>query len=261
MDPMSTRTVRFTHATARLVRPAAPTAPSIGTARPPSLAPAPAPLQPVPVRTAPPAPASPPAPAVHKDGLVLRMLDWMTGHRLLTLAIASLVMTAGIAAAAVVFGQSFTATPTTRTSPVAFGNGDDVTSLDTLDFIDAPTISASGASASITLYGIPGASSLALGEVLELVNADTADNTNYAVTLSVSGTPAATLTAFTITFSDDVSGTPTTRTWNLLTTPTLTTYTLSDAETWELNVSSLVMTSAASGSQGTLTITASMTPV
>lgn len=186
---------------------------------------------------------------------------WVAGHKALTTVIALLVVTAGVGIAAVVFGQSFTATPTTRTSPIAFASGDDVSSLDTLDFVDAPTIGASGATASITVYGIPGASSLQLGEVLELVNADTADNQAYDVTLSVSGTPAVTLTAFTITFVDDVSGTPTTRTWNLLTTPTLTTYTLSDAETWEFNISSLVMTAAASGSQGALTISASMTPV
>lgn len=234
------RTVRFTHATARPVPPSSP----------PALVPAPIAAR---------MPAARPGVPTKRWGA--RLLDWMTAHRILTLALAAMVMAAGIGAAAVVFGQSFTATPTTRTSPVVFASGDDATSLDTLDFIDAPTISASGASASLTLYGIPGASSLSLGEVLELQNADTADNTDYAVTLSVSGTPAVSLTAFTITFSDDVSGTPTTRTWNLLTTPTLTTYTLADGESWELNVSSLVMTAAASGSQGTLTISASMTPV
>lgn len=197
-----------------------------------------------------PGPALRPAPA---DGT----LAWLRAHKILTSVVALLLATATVGLAAVVFGQSFTATPTTRTSPIAFASGDDITNLDLLDFVDAPVIGASGATASITLYGIPGASSLALGEVLELVNADTADNQDYAVTLTVSGSPAASLTGFTITFDD--SGTL--RTWNLLTTPSLGPFTLSDGETWEFNVASLLMSAVASGSQGVLTIAASMTPV
>lgn len=186
------------------------------------------------------------------------------GRRYVLLAILAFLSLMGIAAgiAAVVWSQALTTVPSTRTSPIIFATGDDAASLDTLDFLGAgePVISASGAAASFTPYGIPGATALSLGEVVELQNPDTADNTNYLVTLSVSGTPAASLTAFTITFLDDVSGTPTLRTWNLLTTPTFTQYTLSDAETWEFTVASLVMTAAASGSQGTLTISASITP-
>lgn len=183
-------------------------------------------------------------------------------HKALSAVVLLLLAGASVGIAAVVWSQAMTATPTTRTSPVAFAAGDDAASLDTLDFLGAsePVISASGATASFTPYGIPGATALSLGEVVELQNADTADNTDYLVTLSVSGSPAASLTAFTITFLDDVSGTPTLRTWNLLTTPTLTQYTLSDGETWEFTVASLTMTAAASGSQGALTISASITP-
>jgi hypothetical protein len=272
------RTLRFTPAKATMVRPGpgiavrqattarqATIARQAAVSRPPTVAVrTPAPLVRAPARIPTPARAALVARAVPIAPLVGAgpgLFGWMTAQKALTAMVALLVASATVGIAAVVFGQSFTATPTTRTSPVAFASGDDITSLDTLDFADAPVIGASGATASITIYGIPGATSLALGEILELVNADTADNTNYAVTLSVSGSPAATLTGFTITFLDDVSGTPTLRTWNLLTTPTLTTYTLSDAETWEFTVSSLVMTAAASGSQGALTITASMTPV
>lgn len=184
----------------------------------------------------------------------------MRTHKVLTSMVVLLLAGASAGVAAVVFNQSFTATPTTRTSPIAFAAGDDATSLVDLGFLDAPTVSASGAAASIVPYGIPGATGLALGEVLELRNADTSDNTDYVVTLSVSGTPAGSLTGFVITFYDDVAGTPTLRTWNLLTTPTLTAYTLGDGETWEFTISSLLMSAAASGSQGALTISASMTP-
>ncbi|MEK6975959.1 MAG: hypothetical protein AABY18_06425 [Candidatus Thermoplasmatota archaeon] len=172
-----------------------------------------------------------------------------------------MVTGASVAVAVVVFSQPLVATPTAGTSPVVFGSGDDITSLDALNLADVPTVSTGGGSASITIYGIPGATALSLGEILELTNTDTSDDVAFSVALSVSGSPAASLTGFVITFSDDVSGTPTTRTWNLLTTPTLTTYTLSDAEVWEFTVSSLTMTAAATGSQGALTITATITQV
>lgn len=187
--------------------------------------------------------------------------SWIGGHKVLTSLVVLLVAGASVGIAAVIFGQSFTATPTTRSSPVAFAAGDDATSLVDLGFLDAPVIGASGATAAIVPYGIPGATSLVLGEVLELRNADTSDDTDYVVTLSVAGTPAASLTGFVITFYDDVAGTPTLRTWNLLSTPSLTSYTLADGETWEFTVSSLLMSAVASGSQGALTISASMTPV
>lgn len=182
---------------------------------------------------------------------------WLGAHKVLASVITMVLVTASVAIAAVVWSQSFSATPNTRTSPVTFAAGTDATTLATLGFIDAPVIGASGATASITLYGIPGASSLSLGKVLKVQNPDTSDNTDYAVTLSVSGSPAVTLTAFTVTFVDDIDGTVT---WNLLTTPSLSAHTLNDAETWDITVSSLVESAAASGSQGALTISASITP-
>ncbi len=183
----------------------------------------------------------------------------MRAHKVATALVALLLLGAGVGIAVVVFSQPFVATPTAGTSPVAFGSGDDITTLVSLGLAATPTIATGGGSASITIYGIPGATALSLGEILELTNTDTADNTAFTVSLAVAGSPAATLTGFTMTFLDDVSGTPTLRTWDLLTTPTLTTYTLSDAEVWEFTVSSLTMTAAASGSQGALTITATIT--
>lgn len=181
-------------------------------------------------------------------------------HKVTATLLALLVIGASVGIAVVVFSEALTATPNTRTAPVIFAQGDDAASLDALDFIGAsdPVISASGAAASFTVYGIPGATALSLGEVVELQNPDTTDNTAYSVVLSVSGAPAATLTAFEITFIDDIDGTVT---WDLLGTPTLAAHTLDDAEIWEFTVSSLTMTAAASGSQGALTITATITQV
>ena len=246
------RTLRFTPATAKMVKPGPgvvvrPALSQVTTKAPVATRTVLKPARPTT------GPSKSQARAVPRDGV----FGWIGAHKVLTTVVALLVATASVGIAAVVFGQSFTATPTTRTSPVAFAAGDDVTDLDLLDFIDAPVIGASGATASITLYGIPGASSLSLGEVLELRNADTADNQDYAVTLTVSGTPAATLLDFVIEFDD--AGSPVS--WDLLADPSIGPLTLADGETWEFDVVSLLMTALASGSQGVLTISASMTPV
>lgn len=245
-----------TRAPARLVR----LGPGLG---PPAQA-QPAPRLPPPVRASLPRPvaasrtATSPTAGSTKRG---RVSAFVRGHKIATAAIAGLLLFATVGIALVVFSQPFVATPTAGTSPVAFSSGDDITSLVSLGMAATPTIATGGGSASITIYGIPGATALSLGEILELTNTDTADNADFTVALSVAGTPAVTLTAFTLTFLDDVGGTPTLRTWDLLTTPTLTTYTISDAEVWEFTVSSLTMTSAATGSQGALTITATITQV
>ena len=220
---------------------------------------------PVPARSVRPGPGRPSAPAsrsgLRQPGRAPGLIGFVGAHRLAAGILAGLVAMATLGIAVVSFTQPIVATPTAGTSPVAFASGDDITVLDGLNLVDVPTIATGGGSASITIYGIPGASALSLGEVLELRNADTADDASFTVTLSVSGTPAAALTGFTLSFVDDVSGTPTTRTWNLLTTPTLTTYTLADGETWEFDVTSLTMTAAASGSLGALTISATITQV
>lgn len=229
-----------TYATARLVR-LGPGVPTPRTALPTPLT----------------AKARPPPRPSGKRGV----WGFMRAHKVATAAISLLLISATVGLALVVFSEQLVATPTAGTSPVPFSSGDDITNLVNLGLATSPVITAGGASASITIYGIPGASALSLGEILELTNTDTADNTDFTVSLSVAGTPAASLTGFTLTFLDDVSGTPTLRTWNLLTTPTLTTYTLSDGEVWEFNVSSLTMTAAATGSQGALTITATITQV
>jgi hypothetical protein len=193
-----------------------------------------------------------PAPKTH--------FRFFRAHKVLTALLGTSVVAATAVIAAVIFSQEMVATPSTRTSPVVFVAGDDAANLDALDFIGAndPAVSASGAAATFTVYGIPGATSLSLGEVVDLQNAASSDAAAYAVTLSVSGVPSASLLAFELTFSDDVDGVPTPRTWNLLTQPSLPAYTLSDGESWEFTVSSLKMTPAASGSQGAMTISASM---
>lgn len=249
------RTGPFHYAKATMVKPGPGVRPLAVTpvARPMTTAPAP-----------PPRPPELPARAPSRRDRPLprgRFVGWMVAHKALTALVAILLVGATIGIALVIISQPFVATPTAGSSPVCFASGDDISSLVGLGLSNTPSIVTGCGSASITIYGIPGATSLSLGEILELDNADTADNAAFTVSLSVSGSPAASLTGFTLTFLDDVSGTPTLRTWNLLTTPTLTTYTLSDGETWEFTVSSLLMSAAATGSQGALTITATITQV
>lgn len=202
--------------------------------------------------------ARPPSPPLRPR----RLGRFLRAHKILTGLGGVALVAATAVVAAVLIQQDIVATPSTRASPVVFVAGDDAASLDALDFIGPadPVISSSGAAATFTVYGIPGAASLSLGEVVELQNPVSSDAAAYKVTLSVSGTPASSLTAFNVTFLDDVGGVPTLRTWNLLGGTALPEYTLSDGEAWELTVSSLKMSPAASGPQGALTLRASITP-
>lgn len=187
---------------------------------------------------------------------------FVRAHKVLTAFLGASIVAATAVVAAVLIQQDAVATPSTRSSPVVFAPGDDAASLDALDFIGAsdPAISASGASATFTVYGIPGATSLSLGEVLDLQNPASSDGAAYKVVLSVSGSPAASLTDFDLTFVDDVDGVPTPRSWDLRSTSALPEYVLSDGESWELNVSSLTMSPTASGPQGALTLRATISP-
>ena len=179
------------------------------------------------------------------------------GTFLLTLLVAALVAAAGMAVATLVVQQSFSVTPASHAPPVVFATGDDAATLVTQGWLSGPTITASGASASVTLYGVPGALSVSLGDVLELQNTESLGGTAYTVTLSTSSLPAG-VSSIVLSFSDDVSGTPTARSWNLATTPTFTAYTLSPQEIWEL---SAVLVMPASGALSAITISASITPV
>lgn len=223
--------MRFTHATARMVAPGPGIARTAAAARP----------------------ASPPqaAPAPHRKGLG----RWVASHKVLASLIAMLMVAATVGLATVIVTQPIVATPTAGSSPVCFAAGDDITSLVSLGLAASPSVSTGCGSVTITLYGIPGATALQLGEILELTNANTADDIDFSVTLAATGSPAVTLSAFTMTFDDNGN----TRSLDVKNLGSAGPYTLSDGETWEFNVNSLVMTAAAAGSQGALTITATIT--
>lgn len=233
-----------TYATARMVKPG----PTVALRRPAVPNPTPPPIRP---------PLAAPAAAARLPPKHAGLGRWITSHKILATLVALLTAVAAVGFATVVIQQPAVATPTAGSSPVCFASGDDITALVGLGLAAAPSVSSGCGSVTITIYGIPGASALQLGEILELTNADTADNVDFSVTLQASGSPAATLSAFTMTFDDNGN----TRTLDVENLGSAGPYTLSDGETWEFNVNSLVMTAAAAGSQGALTITATITQV
>ncbi len=234
----------YTHAKATMVKPGPAVLRARASATPPT-PPAPAP-----------APAATPSarpPPPKRQGLG----RWIASHKVLATAIALLMVSATVGIATVIINQPIVATPTAGSSPVCFAAGDDIASLVALGLAATPSVSTGCGSVTITIYGIPGATALQLGEILKLSNADTADNVDFAVTLAATGSPSVTLTSFTMTFDDNGN----TRTLDVENLGSAGPYTLSDGETWEFNVNSLVMTAAAAGSQGALTITATITQV
>jgi hypothetical protein len=172
---------------------------------------------------------------------------------LLSLLVAGIVTAASVAVATLVIQEAFTATPASHAPPVVFSAGDDASSLVTQGWLVGPTITASGAAASVTLYGVPGAISVSLGEIMELTNSEAAGGTSYLVTLSSSALPAG-VTSMTLSFLDGA----TLRTWNLAGAGgSFTQYTMSPEEVWEL---SAVLVMPASGALSAITITATITP-
>jgi hypothetical protein len=199
-----------------------------------------------------PPPIRPAQPAARRG-----FLRFLRAHKVVAALVILALIGASVGVATLIIRQDFTATPAAHAPPVVFAAGDDAASLVTYGFASTPTISASGAAASMTIYGVPGATSVSLGEILELQNNEASGGQAYAITLSTTALPAG-VTSIVLSFSDDVAGTPTARAWNLATTPTFTQYTLSPEEIWEF---SAVIVMPASGALSAITISASITPV
>jgi hypothetical protein len=157
--------------------------------------------------------------------------------------------------ATLIIRQDFVATPAAHAAPVVFSAGDDAAGLVTVGYASAPSIPASGASASMTIYGVPGATSVSLGEILKLQNTASSGGQAYNVTLSSTALPAG-VTSLVLSFSDDVSGTPTARAWSV--GGSSPTYRISAQEMWEF---SAVIVMPATGSLSAITISADITPV
>lgn len=212
----------------------------------PNLAPGPAPR----IRTGP--LQAPPQPSPPPDRR--RFLPFLRAHKAASVLVALALLGASVGVATLLIRQDITATPAAHASPVVFAAGSDAASLDTLGYLDNLVIPASGASASLTIYGVPGATSVSLGKVLNLESNEASGGPAYDVTLSSTALPAG-VTSLVLSFVDDVGGTPTPRTWTVgASTPT---YELAAEEVWEF---SAVLVMPASGALSAITISADITP-
>src|SRR5688572_24141255 len=82
------------------------------------------------------------------------------GPVLFALLVAALLMAVTVAVATLVIQQPAQVTPASRAPDVVWAAGDDAASLVSLGFATAPVVSGSGVSVSMTIYGIPGATSV-----------------------------------------------------------------------------------------------------
>ena len=179
------------------------------------------------------------------------------GPPLLALLVAALVTAATVAVATLIIQESASVTPAAHAPPVAFSAGDDAAALVAAGWAVGPTITASGASASMTIYGVPGAVSVSLGAILELANSEAVGGTSYLVTLTSSALPAG-VTSLALGFTDAGADPTGAQTWNLAAGGgSFTQLKMSPQEAWEL---SAVLVMPAAGALSAITITASITP-
>lgn len=237
-------TVRFTQATAKMVKPG-PSVVVRSQARllvKPSLTPKPAPAR----------PARRLASQAARPGL----LGWMSTHKVIAVAIGLLLAGATVAVGLAIINTPVTVTPAARAGapPVVFADGDDVTGLLDYDFITDPTIGTGGISASFTVKGIPGATSVTAAKALKVTNTDDANNDGFSVTFTPATTVAG-VTTLQMTFLDDAV----LRTIDLLSATEQGPYTLSDNEVWDINI--VIVLPASSTITGSSVVSLSATQV
>jgi hypothetical protein len=125
----------------------------------------------------------------------------MKAHRVVTGLIAAALLIPPLAAAAILYRQGADVAPSTMASDVTFSDGDDLTAMEALGFIDATVTGATITLANIE--GIPGAE-VEYTDVLEIDNSHA--TRDYAITLVRSGPLDADLSSFEIIIRDASSG-------------------------------------------------------
>lgn len=177
-------------------------------------------------------------------------------HKALTVVMGLLLATATVAVGLAIISTPVTVTPAARAgnAPVVFADGDDVPGLLDYDFITDPTIGTGGISASFTVKGIAGATSVTAAKALKVTNTDDANNDDFTVTF----TPATTVSGVTslqMTFLDNAV----LRTIDLLSATAQGPYTLSDNEAWDINI--VIVLPASSTITGSSVVSISATQV
>ncbi len=182
-----------------------------------------------------------------------RAATWMARHKLQTGLIAALLVTTGVAAALLL--RQDVATTTMAADPdVIFAQGTDYHQIATAGFASLQ-LGASATSASLTLYGVPGAASLQMTNLLRLSNTDS--DTDYSITLSRSAAPPQAMTHFTWTLTDSAGSLV--ATWDAH-NHTSTTFALPAGTTYDLHVALLVADGTPPGRLGALDLQFQLSP-
>jgi hypothetical protein len=155
----------------------------------------------------------------------------MAAHKKLT-AMAVLALTVpAVVLGALIIVQPVTTTTTPKASSVLFEQGSGYADLNTAGFATV-TLANGGATASLSVSGVPGAVSTTLGDVLNIKN--THATQAYDVVLSTPDTLPAAITSFIITVKD---GSTTVANWDAVdNNPSLSSFTLAASSTYTVNV-------------------------
>jgi hypothetical protein len=161
----------------------------------------------------------------------------------------------GAAAATMLVMQSVAVSPLSKTPEVLFQNGTDYAALNTAGYATV-VLGASGTSASLSVSGIPGATSTTLGKVLKLT--DTHVTNAYTVTLSRNAAPDAAITSFIVTVKN---GATTLATWDAVASATSASFALAVSTSLDISVTLTIADGTAAGAVGSFSIDAGIVVV
>jgi hypothetical protein len=161
----------------------------------------------------------------------------------------------GAVAATMLILQSVAISPISKTPDVLFQNGTDYAALNTAGYATV-VLGTSGTTAALSVSGIPGATSTALGKVLKIT--DTHVTNAYTVTLSRSAAPNAAITSFIVTVKN---GATTLATWDAVASATSASFALAVSTSLDISVTLAIADGTAAGAVGSFSIDASIVVV
>ncbi len=176
---------------------------------------------------------------------------------LFAIPVAAILLVAAVGAAAVALQFLNATTIEARDSPIAFEAGDDYAAINQAGYASF-TATDGGARASMTLYGVPGAASLAVTDLLKLTNQD-ADAQSYLVTLSRDAALPASVTSLTVTVRNATG--VAVDTVDFASTAQGSAFTLAYGDSFDIDATIVVASGTGTGSLGTFNLVASATKV
>ncbi|HET6399153.1 MAG TPA: hypothetical protein VFH47_06335 [Candidatus Thermoplasmatota archaeon] len=160
-----------------------------------------------------------------------RLRSWLAAHKKLTTLAAVALTIPAVVLGALIIVQPVTTTTTPKASSVVFEQGSGYSDLSTAGFATV-TLTNGGATAALSVSGVPGAVSTTLGNVLNIKN--THASQAYDVVLSTPDTLPVAITSFIITVRD---GSTTVANWDAVdNNPSLSSFALPASSTYTINV-------------------------